>query len=301
MQATGTQGTRTRACVPTERVEPGRCRVLGAPWSGLRMGAWRAVRPAGGARHRDVPVKPLRTGAGCGSRGRGAMPRLPIAGGLAGTTRPTAASDGMAGGRPGRESPNPHLCAKIGGGNPDRRIPRCRSRGGCGQPAGSGGGRSAGRQATTPATEGLSPAGHACPAHQGARPPSPEGAPPVPQARAPRGRAGVRSGRPRAQSGPDPGRGCDRVGLRHGFRRQGRASPCLFLFLLPGPVSPQGGLPCLPLSDGIENRARGQGVQGLNNQMHCHQMGLCGIDAMRQAEAPLQPDARLRPVRPHPP
>ena len=110
MQATGTQGMCTRACVSTERVEAGpgrstpwngRRRALGAPLSGLRMG------------HGGL----CRTGAGSRSRRRVAMPRLPIAGGLAGTTRPTAASDGMAGGRPGWESPNPHLCAKMGGGD----------------------------------------------------------------------------------------------------------------------------------------------------------------------------------------
>ena len=235
MQATGTQGMCTRACVPAERVEAGlgrstlwngRRRALGAPLSGLRMG------------HGGL----CRTGAGSRSRRRVAMPRLPIAGGLAGTTRPTAASDGMAGGRPGRESPNPHLCAKIGGGesrSTDSPLPfpgRVR-------PAGSGGGRSAGRQATTPAAEGR----HRRGAH--VRPPG-TGWPP---GLAMPGRGDGRApGAPAHNQGRILAAGAAGSASGMGFVVKAGHRPAFFFFCCRDRFPPQGGWPCLRLSDGLE-------------------------------------------------
>lgn len=200
MQATGMQGMCTRACVPAERVEAGRGRALGAPLSGLLLGKWGGLcclraAPATGM----FPSSPCRTGAGSRLRGRVAMPRLPIAGALPGPRDQPPPP-------PGWESPNPHLCAKIKGGGgrspwsagPPLPFP------GRVRPAGSGGGRSAGRQATTPAAEGLSPAGHPCPGHQGARPPSPEGAP-VPQPRAPEAAPACGLAAPARTPRPQPG------------------------------------------------------------------------------------------------
>ena len=195
------QGMCTRACVLAERVEAapgrstpwnGRRRIPGAPLSGLRMGhgglcRMRAV-PAAGL----FPSSPCRTVAGCGS----AMQPLPVVGGLAGTTRPTAAAAGMAGLPAGAGKPqSAFLCENRGGGEFPGR---------CGRPAGSGGGRSAGRQATTPAAEGLSPAGHPCPGHQGARPPPPEGAP-VPQPRVPEAAPACGLAAPARTPRPQPG------------------------------------------------------------------------------------------------
>ena len=115
------QGMCTRACVLAERVEAapgrstpwnGRRRIPGAPLSGLRMGhgglcRMRAV-PAAGL----FPSSPCRTVAGCGS----AMQPLPVVGGLAGTTRPTAAAAGMAGLPAGAGKPqSAFLCENRGG------------------------------------------------------------------------------------------------------------------------------------------------------------------------------------------